>query len=249
MPTGTVRPMSWFGRRPWGAEHVVLAAATAATVAGAVCDRESWQRVAKPLIGPALAVRVLRSSRETTPVDTALLLTGLAAATAGDVFMIRSDEDPRILRGAGSFAVMQAAYSTVLVRHGARVSRSAAIQRAGAVLGAAGLLGARSRPVAVPLTAYGAVLGTTATLAGDPSLAPGAPQFAGIAVPGTDRRSWLGLGGLVFTASDGSIVLRRTLLKNERARAAAEGFVLVTYVAAQALLVEGMLALARRNAR
>ena len=123
------------------------------------------------------------------------------------------------------------------------------MQRAGAVLGAAGLLGARSRPVAVPLTAYGAVLGTTATLAGDPSLTPGAPQFAGIAAPGTDRRSWLGLGGLVFTASDGSIVLRRTLLKNERARAAAEGFVLVTYVAAQALLVEGMLALARRNAR
>jgi hypothetical protein len=65
-------------------------------------------------------------------------------------------------------------------------------------------------------------------------------------VPGSDRRSWLGLGGLVFTVSDGTIVLRRTLLSGERARTAAEGVVLVTYVAAQVLLVEGMLALARR---
>ena len=239
--------MSWFSRRPWGAEHVVLAAATAVTVAGAVLDRESLQRVAKPLIGPAHAVRVLRRARDTERVDTALLLTGLAAATLGDVFMIRSDEDRRILRGAGSFAVMQAAYSTVLARHGARVTKSVALQRAGALTGAAGLLGTRSRGVAVPLTGYGAVLGTTATLAGDPSLAPGAPRRAGLPVPGSDRRSWLGLGGLVFTVSDGTIVLRRTLLSGERARTAAEGVVLVTYVAAQVLLVEGMLALARRT--
>ena len=46
----------------------------------------------------------------------------------------------------------------------------------------------------------------------------------------------------MFTISDGTIVVRRVLLKNRKARAAAEGFILATYAAAQLLLVEGMLA-------
>ncbi|NLV79849.1 MAG: lysoplasmalogenase [Rhodococcus sp.] len=239
--------MGWFTGRRWGAEHAVFAAASAATVVGGVLGNEKLQKVAKPLIMPALAVRVLRRSGDTDRVDTALLLTGTAAATAGDVFMIDPDDDARILRGAGSFAVMQTVYSILLARHGARPTRPAVLQRIPAVLGAAGLLGATSRPVAVPLTAYGSLLATTATLAADPSLVPDARTVAGTVVPGADRRSWLAVGGLVFTASDGTIVLRRALLTNPRARAAAEGFVLATYALAQLLLVEGMLALVRRK--
>lgn len=68
-------------------------------------------------------------------------------------------------------------------------------------------------------------------------------------MPGADRRSRLGLGGLIFTLSDGSIVVRRTLLKDEKMRAAAEGFVLATYTVAQLLLVEGLLALTSRNSQ
>ncbi|MEE2035500.1 lysoplasmalogenase family protein, partial [Rhodococcus chondri] len=220
---------------------------SAATIVGGLRDDEKLQQIAKPLIGTPLAVRVLRRARDTDRLDTALLLAGLAAATAGDVFMIRSDDDRRLLRGASSFAVMQAAYSTLLVRRGARPSPSVVAQRAAAVLGAAGLLGAKNPSVAAPLTGYGTLLATTATLAADPALVPGARQVARMVVPGADRRSWPALGGLAFTVSDGTIVLRRTLLKNETARAAAEGFVLVTYAAAQLMLVEGMLALARRD--
>lgn len=239
--------MGWFSRKAWGVEHAVFAAASAATVVGGVSGNETLQKIAKPLIAPALAVRVLRRSRESDRTDTALLLAGLTAATLGDIAMIRSDEDRRILAGAGCFGVMQTAYSAILARHGARLSTPVAVQRAGALAGAAGLLAARNPSVAAPLTGYGALLATTATLAGDPALAPGSPVRAGLPVPNSDRRSLLGLGGLIFTLSDGSIVLRRTLLKDEKARAAAEGLVLVTYVAAQLLLVEGLLALARRT--
>lgn len=247
--------MGWFGRtlrsghRAWGAEHAVFAAASIATVVGGLTDNEKLQKAVKPLIAPALAVRVLRGSDRADRTDTALLLTGLAAATLGDIAMIRSDEDRRILTGAGCFAVMQTAYSAVLVRHGARVTPPLVAQRAGAVVGAAALLTARNRSVAAPLTAYGTLLATTATLAGDRRLAPAAPVRAGLPMPVADRRSWLGIGGLLFTVSDGTIVLRRTLLKNEKARAAAEGFVLSTYAAAQLLLVEGLVALSRSRSR
>ncbi|MGW0022368.1 lysoplasmalogenase family protein [Rhodococcus sp. NPDC003382] len=232
----------WFGRRKWGAEHAVFAAATAATVLGGVLGNEKLQQVAKPLIAPALAVRVLRRSRDTDRVETALLLAGLAAATVGDVFMIDPDDDRRLLRGAASFAVMQTSYSTLLARRGARPHAIAAVPRAAAALGAGSLLAAKSRNVAAPLTGYGTLLATTATLAADPVLAPGSEQVAGMPRPSTDRRSWLGLGGLVFTISDGTIVVRRVLLKNRKVRAAAEGLILATYAAAQLLLVEGMLA-------
>lgn len=233
--------------KSWGVEHAVFAAASVATVVGGLTDNEKLQKVVKPLIAPALAVRVLRGSDRADRTDTALLLTGLAAATLGDIAMIRSDEDRRILTGAGCFAVMQTAYSTVLVRHGARISPPLAAQRAGAVAGAGALLFARNRPVAAPLTAYGSLLATTATLAGDRALVPGATVRAGLPVPSADRRSLLGVGGLLFTVSDGTIVLRRTLLKNRKARAAAEGFVLATYAVAQLLLVEGFVALTRRR--
>ncbi|WP_238072070.1 lysoplasmalogenase family protein, partial [Rhodococcus zopfii] len=93
---------------------------------------------------------------------------------------------------------------------------------------------------------YGALLATTATLAADPVLAPGSAQLAGMPRPSADRRSWLGLGGFVFTVSDGTIVVRRVLLKGKKTRAVAEGPILATYAAAQLLLVEGMVA-ARRG--
>ncbi|MBM4708747.1 lysoplasmalogenase, partial [Rhodococcus hoagii] len=93
---------------------------------------------------------------------------------------------------------------------------------------------------------YGALLGTTATLAADPALAPGASDVAGLPMPNRgDRRSWLGLGGLLFTGSDGTIVVRKLFLRGEKTRAVAEGAILASYAAAQLLLVEGMIELGR----
>lgn len=229
-------------------EHIVFVGATAATVYGAVGGRERIQQVAKPLIAPALAARVLRRRGDLDTVDTVLLVAGLAAATVGDVFMIDPDVDARLRRGATSFAVMQTAYSSILARRGARPTRAAALPRAGAWLGASGLLHAKAPTVAKTLTGYGALLGTTATLAADPALAPGAADVAGLPVPNCrDRRSWLGSGGLLFTGSDGLIVVRALFLRGKRARAVAEGAVLASYAAAQLLLVEGMIALGRRK--
>ncbi|PBC51022.1 hypothetical protein CJ179_09610 [Rhodococcus sp. ACS1] len=228
----------------WGVEHAVFAGATLATVVGAVTGRERLQRVAKPLIAPALAARVLRRRAGT---DVALLLAGLTAATVGDVFMIDPDDDARLVRGASAFAVMQVGYSALLLRRGARPTVPALLPRLAGWAGAAALLRGRAKEVAAPLTAYGALLGTTSTLSADPSLAPGADVFANVAVPGTDRRSWLGVGGMLFTASDGLIVVRRLFIRGERGRAAAEGAILASYAAAQLLLVEGMLALGRRR--
>ncbi|MDG3010116.1 lysoplasmalogenase [Rhodococcus sp. D2-41] len=232
-------------RRRWRPELGVFAAAAAATVAGAVTGRERVQQVAKPLIAPALAVgvvRALRGKRIDGP-DGALLLIGLGAATVGDVFLIDPDDDARLTRGATAFGVMQSSYTTLLRQHHARPHLNTAAPRALAWAGATGLLAAKAPNVVKPLAAYGFSLATTATLAGDPALAPGATVVAGMPLPGRDPRSRLALGGLVFTVSDGLIVARRLLLRSERGRAVAEGVILATYAVAQVLLVEGMLRL------
>lgn len=232
----------------WGIEHAVFAAATAATVAGAVLGNERVQQIAKPLIAPSLAVRVLRKRSETDTADAALLLAGLAAATIGDVFMIDPDNDARLVKGASSFAVMQSSYSALLLRRGARPTRAALKPRMSGWSTASGLLRAKAPEVSMPLTAYGLLLGTTSTLSADPALSPGAKTVLDVVVPGEERRSWLGVGGVLFTASDGLIVVRRLFIRGKAGRAAAEGVILASYAAAQLMLVEGMLALGRKNA-
>ena len=232
----------------WGIEHAVFAAATAATVVGAVVGNERVQQIAKPLIAPALAARVLRKRSETETADTALLLAGLAAATVGDVFMIDPDNDARLIKGASSFAVMQASYSALLLRRGARPTRAALRPRISGWSTASGLLRAKAPSVSTPLTGYGLMLGTTSTLSADPALAPQSNAVLDVVVPNKDRRSWLGLGGVLFTASDGLIVVRRLFIRGTAGRAAAEGVILASYAGAQLMLVEGMLALDARRA-
>lgn len=231
----------------WGIEHAVFAAATAATVVGAVVGNERVQQIAKPLIAPALAARVLRKRSETETADTALLLAGLAAATVGDVFMIDPDNDARLIKGASSFAVMQASYSALLLRRGARPTRAALWPRISGWSTASGLLRAKAPSVSTPLTGYGLMLGTTSTLSADPALAPQSKAVLDVVVPNKDRRSWLGLGGVLFTASDGLIVVRRLFIRGTAGRAAAEGVILASYAGAQLMLLEGMLALGRKK--
>ncbi|WP_127784238.1 lysoplasmalogenase [Rhodococcus sp. X156] len=232
-------------RRP---EHLVLAAAAAVTVAGALTDRPALQRAAKPLIGPSLAVRVLRARADLSGTDTALLLAGLAAATVGDVYMLEPDDDARIVQGASAFAAMHGAYSRVLRRHGARSHLATALPRLAASGGLGALLARRAPEVAAPLGAYGLTLSATSTLAADPALAPAAPRLLGLPLPSrSDPRTWLAAGGLTFAASDALVAVRRTVIANGAGRSAAEGVVLASYVLAQLLLVEGMLELARRK--
>ncbi|MEV0028726.1 lysoplasmalogenase [Nocardia sp. NPDC050793] len=213
-------------------------AAAAVTVFGAVTGRDRLQWLAKPLMMPLLAADVATSGVDVDPTERTILLGSLGAATVGDILLIEPDDDRRLIAGASSFAVMQAGYSTLWWRRGARPLAPIAVTRAAAWLGAASLLRAKAPTVAAPLTAYGATLGTAAVLASDPRLAPGAKNVAGLNIPDADPRSRLGLGALLFTLSDGLIVLRRLFARTSRSRRATEGVILATYAAAQYLLAD-----------
>ncbi|MBH0778104.1 lysoplasmalogenase [Nocardia bovistercoris] len=213
------------------------AAAAAVTVFGAVTGRERWQVVAKPLLMPLLAADAAVSEFP-SGADRALLFGALGAATVGDVLLIRPDDDRRLVAGASFFGVMQLGYTALWLRRGARPTVANVVPRLAAWLGAAALLRAKSPAVALPLTGYGATLGVAAVLASDPALAPGATTLAGVNLPGRDPRSRIGLGALLFTLSDGSIVLRRIFARTERSRRLTEGVVLGTYAAAQYFLTD-----------
>ncbi|UGT40785.1 lysoplasmalogenase [Nocardia yamanashiensis] len=221
--------------RPFRAAFV---GAAAVTVFGAVTGRDSLQWAAKPLLMPLLAADVVANGSELDPVDRGVLLGALTAATVGDVLLIEPDNDRRLVAGATSFAVMQTGYSWLWFRRGARPRAQVAAPRLAAWLGAGALLRFRAPTVAAPLTAYGATLGTAATLASDPGLAPGAKNIAGLNFPGRDPRTRLGLGATLFTLSDGLIVLRRIFARGERSRRVTEGVILGTYAAAQYLLAD-----------
>lgn len=218
--------------------RAAFAGAAAVTVFGAVTGRDKLQWVAKPLLMPLLAADVATSEVALDPVDRAVLLGSLGAATLGDMLLIDPDDDRRLIAGASSFAVMQTGYSVLWWRRGARPRAAVAGQRLAAWLGAATLMRYKAPTVAAPLTAYGTTLGTAATLASDPALAPAAKNIAGLNIPGPDPRSRLGLGALLFTLSDGLIVLRRIFATSARSRRTTEGIILATYAAAQYLLTD-----------
>jgi uncharacterized membrane protein YhhN len=221
--------------RPFRAGFI---AAAAVTVFGAVTGREKVQWIAKPLLLPLLAADVVTDRAELAPVDRSLLLGSIGAATVGDILLIDPDDDRRLIAGACAFAVMQLGYSTLWWRRGARPRMAILAPRLVAWLGAATLVGTRAPTVAAPLTAYGLTLGTAAALASDPGLAPTAKNIAGLNIPGADPRSRLGLGALLFTVSDGLIVLRRLFARDVRSRRISEGVILSTYAAAQFLLAD-----------
>ncbi|OZE91358.1 lysoplasmalogenase [Rhodococcus sp. 15-2388-1-1a] len=203
----------------------VRRARAAALVAGAVTVVGAWtgsmrvQRMAKPLMVPALAAGL-------DPARDRVLLAGLAAATVGDVLLIDPDDDSALEWGARAFAVMQGSYTYLLFRRGARPAPIDAIPRYAGWLAASVLLARRQPAVASTLIAYGAVLATTSTLSARSVSRGGDPRLV--------------IGGVLFTVSDALIVFRRLFLTDDRQRRAAEAVVLSTYLAAQVLLVEAL---------
>lgn len=221
--------------RPFRAGYLV---ATAVTVAGALTGRQPLQWAAKPLMMPLLAADIATSTADIAPRERTLLLGSLGAATVGDVLLIEPDDDRRLIAGASSFALMQSGYAALWWRRGARPRVSIAVPRVLAWAGAAGLLRTKAPALAVPLSAYGLTLGSAAVLASDPALAPAAKSIAGLNMPDADPRSRLGLGALLFTVSDGLIVLRRLFARGQRSRRVLEGTILATYGCAQFLLAD-----------
>ncbi|GGG21363.1 hypothetical protein GCM10007304_39020 [Rhodococcoides trifolii] len=186
--------------------------AAAVTVVGAATGRDHLQRAAKPLLMPLLALRS----------HDPLLTAGLAAATLGDIAMLEPDDDRRLMLGASSFAVMQTCWSRLLVRRGARLYPSTVGPRLVGWTVSSVVTCRRDSVIAPVLSAYGLALGTMSSLSADTSM----PVFTK-------------LGGLLFTVSDATILIRRLALTDDTHRRLAEAFVLTTYVAAQYLLVTG----------
>jgi len=213
-------------------------AAAAVTVYGAATGRDKLQWLAKPLLMPLLAADVVTSGVDIEPTERTMLLASLGAATVGDVLLIDPDDDRRLVAGASAFAVMQAGYAGLWWRRGARPGKAITVQRVAAWLGAAVLMQVKTPTIATPLTAYGATLATAGVLASDPELAPEAAIIGGLNVPDADPRSRLALGSLLFTLSDGLIILRRVFARSTRAGRGTEAVILGTYAAAQYLLTD-----------
>ncbi|AKU19039.1 hypothetical protein VV02_17260 [Luteipulveratus mongoliensis] len=218
--------------RPERAAYVALAAAT--TVTGAL-ENHRWQAFVKTPLVPMLQVGLLRRAGAAQPAGLAALLVATTGAAVGDWFMLESGraadagEQRRLLRiGASAFGVQQAGYIALLARAGYRPTRRTVLPVAAGLAGLAVLDSAETRQPDPIVTAYGLLLGTMTAFA-----TGGRPGARGM-------RHRISAGGAAFFASDATIMIREHLLHGRRTRAVAEAFVLVSYTAAQAALVDGL---------
>ncbi|GAC47556.1 lysoplasmalogenase [Gordonia aichiensis] len=226
---------------------VYALAATAASVAGAFGPRRA-AAITKPIPLIMLAGRAVRRRQHCHArpgIDDALLVGAIAFSAAGDRAMLLEEfspsdteaerllKDRRLSTGAALFGVAQLCYCSVFWRRGARPTVRAFAPRM-AVLGesAAVLAAHRPRPLAV-LGPYGTTLATMSTLAGS------------LDSPQPSAR----IGGLLFLASDVTILNRRHLISGSVARALSELWVLGGYFAAQYLLTDAADATHPRQSR
>ncbi|WP_051343164.1 lysoplasmalogenase family protein [Pseudonocardia spinosispora] len=205
-------------------ELLLTGALTAAAVIAGATHRHDRQRFSKPIIVPSLLAGALARSRRRR---SALVVAG-AGATVGDWFMLRYDERclvagqtdaHRFLRlGAAGFTVQQIGYSALLAGAGARVRPRVAVPVLAVLLGLAAVDSAGQDGPDPVLVGYGLTLAAMVSLGID----AGGPARAGAAL---------------FFASDSAIMLSGRLSPGSAGRRAGEAFVLLTYAAAQALLL------------
>lgn len=212
------------GRAERFARPVLLAFLLAATadLAGLLAGAEAVHLVAKPLLMPLLAVyAALRGGPR-------LLVAALLFGWGGDVFLL-GDADLAFLVGMGSFAVGHVCYLTLFGRGGGRGRVPVAAGAGYAVVLAVFLaliwpdLPADLR---IPLTGYSLLLTATAWRAG---------VFGAYAAA----------GGALFLLSDALIA---TGIAKWPQAPAPDFWVMLTYIAAQALLTLGVLTAAGRGA-
>ena len=205
-----------------------------ATAAGAFGTQRA-AALTKPIPLAVLAGRALlrRQRQHSGPgIDDALLAGAIAFSAAGDRAMLleeftptdseadRVTKDRRLATGAALFGAAQLCYCALFWRRGARPTVKAFAPRMAALSESAAVLAAnRPRPLLV-LAPYGTSLAAMSTLAG----AVDSPQPSAR------------VGGLLFLASDFTILNRRHLISGVTARRISEVWVLASYFAAQYLL-------------
>lgn len=229
----TGRPL--YGRH--GKIRAGYLAAAAASVLAAAIPSDATTRVVKPTLMPLLvassdlfATKRSRKIAVKNPVETALLVGGLAFGCLGDIILMGEDgrsEDKGVRasnlnKGAAAFAINQFAYHALLTKQGAKPQKKDILLRVPVVLGGIGLASVMNAKALPAAAGYGSALATTSVLAEDHS-----PEAA--------------LGGNLFVGSDALILGRLTMLKNKsRLDALVDGAVMATYTAAQLLLVDAI---------
>lgn len=190
---------------------VVFALAALGELVSVAVDSRTGQLLAKPVLMPLLAAYVA-VRRGPRPLIAALLL-----GWGGDVFLLSSD-DGAFLAGMGCFAAGHLCYLTLFRRHRAR---------------------------AAPAVGYGLVLAVTLAL-----LWPGLPAdlrvpvavysllLAAMAYRASALGVLAGVGGALFLLSD---TLIATGVAEWPRPPAADLWIMLTYIAAQALLTAGIL--------
>jgi uncharacterized membrane protein YhhN len=210
-----------------------LVAAT--DLALALRGRTRARRVSKTLLMPLVAARLLSSAGPGERDLRNHTAAALALSSAGDLTIL-GESAPALAGGAAWFALAQATYVRGFLRAGSRPTPG---QAAPIALAAASGIASywpragRLRPVLVgypPLLAGMAIAAT--------GLSAALPEPAARQVR---------LGARVFLASDAVVGAQRFLPLPERARAALEVPVMLTYVAAQWLIADGVARATRRG--
>lgn len=212
------RPIGW--RIGWTlAGFVPYLAVTAVQLVAKFSNDASVDHVSKALEMPTLAfgagVAILLALRRPRPLITALLFAGLALSWLGDMYL------DRLTLGLGLFFAAHAAYIAMFEvafrgRHRSRWGLLALPWFAALLVLLAPYLGGM-----LPLVAlYGAILG-------------------GMAVSSTRGTPLTALGGILFLVSDSFLAFRlfTPLFQDDLS----EFLIMLAYLAAQALIVAGML--------
>ncbi|WP_059038307.1 lysoplasmalogenase family protein [Gordonia desulfuricans] len=224
------------------------AVTAAATAAGALGSRRAAS-LTKPLPMLLVAGAAARGWRDRSVLDNTLLATAIGTSMIGDRAMlleefspVESDDevrrrpvsapltakDSRLAWGATFFAGAQLSYCALMARRGARI-RGRSLAPRMAALGESAAIVAYHRPRLLPvLGPYGNTLATMSALAAD------------LDHRGDPSGRQLRIGGLLFLASDLTILNRRHLIDHPTLRIAGEVWVLASYFTAQALLIDGL---------
>jgi uncharacterized membrane protein YhhN len=171
---------------------------------------ETWVETAtKPLLMPVLALWVFLHGRHK------LIIAALLFSWAGDVALLNGDKQLWFIAGMVFFLGAHICYITAFWRGGARPKPLVALIYAAVFVVALVWLWKPLGAMAIPMTAYGLALVTMATMA------------AGV--------NWqVGLGGALFLISDMLIAFRVAEVVKHT-----DIWVMLTYVAAQALIATG----------
>lgn len=234
---------------PTTPEKALLAGASTALVVGGVNRSKPIEQVVKPLVMTAIGIGLWRTRDQRGTIDNILLGKAAVASLVGDQLMLEEEfasdpdaADKWIRRGAAAFAVNHVATVSLALRHGARPGAAEFLPRVAGLAEGIGLLAARRPHMLLPLGGYSKLLAVMSSVMASPQLTEGTED--------SDPRRALELGGMLFLASDATILHRKVFLEKESAAgAAAEGWVLASYCAAQALLFSGLAKLAASKAR